>query len=164
MRTPAQRGVGVEERHKPALTGVPPAWLSGLVLAGANRPPGQDRDDGYLTAKEIASLDLTCCDLVLLSASETAVGTQRGGEGMLSVRRALREAGAGTVIASLWKVRDEETRRLVTDFYERLWTEGASPLPALRDAQLALLAENRRRGLGPRPFTWGAFVLSGEWR
>jgi CHAT domain-containing protein len=84
---------------------------------------------------------------------------------MMSVRRAFREAGAKTVISSLWRVRDESTRKLMTEFYRRLWEEGASPGKALRDAQLWLLNENRRRDPNsPRPSTWGAFVLSGEWR
>ena len=82
----------------------------------------------------------------------------------MSVRRAFREAGTKTVVSSLWRVRDESTRKLMGELYRRMWEEGASPAQALRGAQLWLLAANRRRDASsPRPSTWGAFVLSGEW-
>src|SRR5262249_36683066 len=57
-----------------------PGVLSGLVLAGANRPPPTDpkelarHDSGILTAEAIAALDLEKMDLVVLSACETGLG------------------------------------------------------------------------------------------
>jgi hypothetical protein len=45
-----------------------PGLLSGITLAGANRPPRPDRDDGVLTAIEAQHLDLAGTDLVVLSA------------------------------------------------------------------------------------------------
>jgi CHAT domain-containing protein len=35
---------------------------------------------------------------------------------------------------------------------------------ALREAQLEMLLENRRENGHAMPSTWGAFVLSGDWR
>ena len=149
-------------RIEPSLEGHSPDLLSGLVLAGANRPqPGHD--DGYLTAKEVAYLDLSGCELVVLSGCETGVGTSRGGEAMLGLRRAFHTAGAATVISSLWKVRDQPTRELMTAFYLHLWQENASPATALRSAQLEMLSRQRAAG-GVDPGAWGAFVLSGDWR
>ena len=43
--------------------------------------------------------------------------------------------------------------------------KGMGRLKALRAAQLAMLAKNRMENEGNGlPPTWGAFVLSGEWR
>jgi CHAT domain-containing protein len=73
-------------------------------------------------------------------------------------------AGARTVICSLWTVRDDSTSRLMQQFYDNLWRAGMGKLEALRAAQLVLLRENRARHGDALPSTWGAFVLSGDWR
>jgi len=65
-----------------------PGLLSGLVLAGANKPPEDaDRDDGFLLAEEISFLDLSRADLVVLSACESGVGRPQSGEGLLRQNR-----------------------------------------------------------------------------
>ena len=152
--------VGVRGKVETALLDdVPPGARAGLVLAGANDPTA----DAILTADEVGWLDLSNLDLVVLSACETGLGTSIGGEGMQSLQRAFHLAGARTVVASLWKVDDDATARLMADFYRGL-DEGLSTSDALRAAQLALLAYNRETYGEPRPETWGAFVLSGDWR
>lgn len=146
------------------LTGILPGFLSGLVLAGAGDPYGEGREDGFLTAEELSWLDLSGVDLVVLSACETGLGSPEGGEGMIGLRRSLRQAGAKTVISSLWSVEDESTRALMQNFYRRLWLLKESKLEALRNAQLDLLKKNRREHGRGLPSTWGAFVLDGDWR
>ena len=47
--------------------GLNPGLLSGLVLAGANRPPEPNQDDGILTALELGAMDLKDVDLVVPS-------------------------------------------------------------------------------------------------
>ncbi|MCA9294528.1 MAG: CHAT domain-containing protein, partial [Phycisphaerales bacterium] len=80
-------------------------------------------------------------------------------------RRAFRTAGADTVISSLWQVKDESTSELMQMFYENLWLEDMGTHAALRRAQLDMLNANRRANANdPRPSTWGAFVLDGDWR
>ena len=148
----------------PALVGHLPGLLSGLVCAGANLSVEEKRDDGLLTAEEVAWLNLEGCELVVLSACQTGLGRAKSGEGLMSLRRSFRLAGAKTVISSLWRVRDDSTKTLMLDFYERLWKQGEGKLEALRHAQLAMLKRNRERYGLARPSTWGAFVLSGEWR
>ncbi|MEM7165157.1 MAG: CHAT domain-containing tetratricopeptide repeat protein [Planctomycetota bacterium] len=145
-------------------TGYLPGLLSGLVCAGASGKRDAGQDNGLLTAEEVAWLDLGQCDLVVLSACETAVGTVRAGEGMMSLRRAFRQAGARAVVSSLWKVQDDATRELMLDFYDGLWRRNLGTLEALRAAQLRMLQKNRARGGKALPETWGAFVLSGDWR
>jgi CHAT domain-containing protein len=170
------------------VTGFHPGLLSGLVLAGANRtvPPGQD--DGILTALEIATLDLSGVDLAVLSACETGLGETAAGEGLLGVQRAFQVSGARSVVASLWKVDDQATQALMTEFYRNLWDKSLGKLEALRQAQLAMLYGYDRGNGKPRgggedvpvdpkaleaarkqgrtlpPLYWAGFVLSGDWR
>ena len=140
-----------------------PGLRSGLVLSGVHAQPDPRRDDGFLSAEEIMHLDLGDCDLAVLSACETALGSARAGEGLMSLRRAFEVAGAATVVSSMWKVDDASTAELMQVFYENLWLHGMSKLEALHAAQLRMLAKNRAAGQA-RPSTWGAFVLSGDWR
>ncbi len=153
--------LGLEHR---LVTGYLPGLLSGLVCAGANADLDPARDNGLLTAEEASWLDLSGCDLVVLSACQTALGTSRSGEGMRSLRHAFHQAGARTVISSLWNVGDDSTRRLMLAFYDRLWNQGLGKAAALRTAQIEMLDENRRNYDRALPATWGAFVLSGDWR
>jgi CHAT domain-containing protein len=122
--------------------GYHPGLLSGLVLAGANiRPTELGRDDGILTALEVAELDLSGVELAVLSACETGLGRVAGGEGLLGLQRAFQVAGARAVVASLWKVGDEATQILMAEFYKNLWERKLPKAEALRQAQLTLLRE-----------------------
>lgn len=111
---------------------------SGLLFAGANNiltgksvPEGVD--DGILTAKEISALDLRGLDLVVLSACQTGLG-EITGDGVLGLQRGFKKAGAKTLLMSLWKVDDNATRMLMTDFYSNL-VAGMDKTEALSAAQ-----------------------------
>ena len=91
----------------------------------------------------------------------------------MGLQRAFQLAGARSVVASLWRVPDEETHQLMREFYRRVWSDKpVSKAEALRQAQLWML-ENwkprgdwsvRRRRDRRLPIYWAAFVLSGDWR
>jgi CHAT domain-containing protein len=112
-----------------------PLLRSGLVLAGAN----QSAEKGTLTAAEVAGLDLGGCDLAVLSACQTGLGGVTNGEGVLGLQRAFHQAGARSLVASLWSVNDAGTSVLMDEFYANLWTKKLPKLEALRQAQLAVL-------------------------
>ena len=142
------------------LEGEEPGLLAGLAFAGVNLGTSEsdEIDDGILTATEAATLDLSSCRLAVLSACQSSLGSGRSGEGLQSMRRGFHEAGVSSVIASLWKVDDVATQRLMRVFYEEYLTNRRSVGDALRRARLRLLQERRD------PYFWGAFTLSGEWR
>jgi CHAT domain-containing protein len=158
------------------VSGYHPGLLSGLVLAGANRATSAEGDDGILTALEVGALDLSATELAVLSACETGLGTEAGGEGLLGLQRAFQVAGTRSVVAGLWTVDDRATRALMVDFYDNLWGKKLSRVESLRQAQLAMLREGIKRGLDLTPeqpadkerrlppFYWAAVVLSGDWR
>lgn len=142
-----------------------PLLLSGLLLAGANLH-GKDADsagaeDGILTALEVSAMDLRGTDLVVLSACETGLGKVEQGEGVYGLRRAFQMAGAKTVVSSLWKVPDAETMK----FMKTLYSTKAKTYPELmQHVALQRIRELRLRGRSTHPFTWGAFVATGDWR
>lgn len=129
---------------------------SGLAMAGANLH--DENDDGILTALEVAGLNLWGTKLVVLSACETALGEVRNGDGVYGLRRALLLAGSETQVMSLWKVDDQATRDLMTDYYNGLQA-GRGRGDALRQAQRRMLASSNRR----HPYYWASFIQSGEW-
>ncbi len=132
-----------------------PLLRSGLALAGANlRQSG--KDDGILTAMEVAGLNLWGTKLVVLSACDTGVGEVKNGEGVYGLRRALVLAGAETQVMSLWKVSDSATQKLMTAYYRGL-KQGQGRGEALRQAQLKMLSGSQH------PFFWAGFIQSGEW-
>jgi CHAT domain-containing protein/tetratricopeptide (TPR) repeat protein len=137
-----------------------PLLRSGLALAGANTwlsrgDPPPEAEDGLLMAEDVTGLDLLNTELVVLSACDTGLGDIRAGEGVFGLRRAFVQAGAKTLVMSLWKVPDRETQELMVDFYERT-LRGEPRAEALRSAQLTLKARN------PHPLYWGAFICQGD--
>jgi CHAT domain-containing protein len=72
-----------------------PLLLSGIVLSGANQAEtGASHKPGIFTAEEVAELDLSGTELVVLSACETGLGEVAGGEGVFGLQRAFGLAGA----------------------------------------------------------------------
>jgi CHAT domain-containing protein/tetratricopeptide (TPR) repeat protein len=112
-----------------------PMLASCLVLSRVN----EAGEEGYLSAEEIASLDLRGCELATLSACETGAGALAGWQGVQGLQRGFHDAGARHVLASLWNVSDAATSVLMEEFYRRLWKEKRPPREALRLAQLHVL-------------------------
>jgi hypothetical protein len=76
--------------------------------------------DGRLLVREIQrSWDLRA-ELVTLSACDTALGRESGGEGFVGFTQALLMSGARSVCLSLWKVDDTATALLMTRFYRNM--------------------------------------------
>ncbi len=137
-----------------------PLLRCGLALAGANRWREGGRDDGLLTALEACDLDLQGTELVCLSACETGLGQVQFGEGVFGLRRAIEQAGARSLIMSLWVVADRETVDLMSSFY-RHWLGGDTQTDALRKARLAMIAQLEQERGYAHPFYWAPFVLVG---
>jgi CHAT domain-containing protein len=129
--------------------------LSGVVFSLVDEQ-GQPQD-GFLRLHEVYNLKLNA-DLVVLSACRTALGKDVKGEGLIGLTRGFMYAGAASVVASLWKVEDKATAKLMRRFYQKMLVEGRRPAAALRAAQVAMWQEKKA------PYYWAAFVLQGEWK
>jgi CHAT domain-containing protein len=81
---------------------------------------GQPVADGRLTAEEVLRRWHLDCDLVTLSACQTALGKYEQGEGFVGFAQALILAGSRSVCLSLWKVDDTATALLMQRFYQNL--------------------------------------------
>jgi CHAT domain-containing protein len=143
-----------------------PLLRSGLVLAGANRlgeaaDGAGPLDDGWLTAMEVAGMDLRGTELVVLSACESGLGDIRFGDGVDGLRRAFLYAGARTLVISLFPVPDAATHDLMAEFYAGV-RGGRGKLAALRDAQLRMIQQRRAQTGAAHPWFWGGFVLLGD--
>ncbi len=149
--------------HRDLVTGFAPMVLCGLAFAGANLDPEGDAALGILTAAELATLDLSACELAVLSACDTSVGIRRAGQGLASLQAALLAAGVHTTITSLWKVPDAATRALMTDFYRRHWIQEKPKAQALFEAKLALRRQLDDAGRPKHsPRDWAGWILSGD--
>jgi CHAT domain-containing protein len=122
-----------------------------LLLAPA---PEDDLSTQYMTANEIAGLDLSRMQLVVLAACSSGVGEHSGVVNLDSLTRAFLEAGASRVIAANWEVDSPRTADLMASFYHNL-ASGQKPAEALRQAQLTL------RNQFPHPHFWASFRLFG---
>lgn len=130
---------------------------SGLMLAGADAAwcygtHYNSIEDGVLTADEIAQLDLSNTNLIVLSACETGLGDISNYEGVFGLQRAFKQAGVKTIVMSLWKVPDEATSLLMQEFYKN-YLSGLNPNDSLHKAQKTL------RLTHPNPRDWAAFVV-----
>lgn len=113
---------------------------SGLLFSGANNAlmPGYRKldgvNDGILTAREIAGMDLRGTDLVVLSACQTGLG-EVSGEGVFGLQRGFKKAGVNALMMSLWKVDDEATSMLMKEFYDNYLSKGMDLQHSLHEAQ-----------------------------
>jgi len=150
---------------------------SGLIMAyGARAWEGKsvpkDTEDGILTAAEIATLDLSSTDIVVLSACNTALGEVTT-EGVWGLQRAFKQAGAQTIVMSLWQVDDEATAVFMQYFYEALLKGRQTLAKAVSiDTEIAehifnyphdaIATAQRRMRQHPKysnPYYWAGFIV-----
>jgi CHAT domain-containing protein len=114
-------------------------------------------EDGHLEIAEILKLQKEGMDgkVVVLSTCKSAGGKILRGEGVMSLARAFFQAGAHTVVGSLWPVEDHDGMKLFERFYHHLG-RGASVAAALRAAQRERSAE------GAPVAAWAGFVVLGD--
>ncbi|MCB0550011.1 MAG: CHAT domain-containing protein [Phaeodactylibacter sp.] len=139
------------------------AWLIHLTThasAGAEAAgPRIEFIDQPLGLPELYALELSA-QLVVLDACQANLGTIATGEGVMSLARGFAFAGARSMVASLWEVRDRYTAILFQAFYRQL-SAGKSKSEALRQAKLAYLAQ-AQTSAEKSPRNWAGFVYIGK--
>ena len=144
-----------------ALLDATPRQILHLSVHGKHRMDQPDFSylqlaDGALYTDDLFQHDLSY-ELVTLSACETGRSRIAAGDEPIGLGRGFLFAGAGALLASLWRVDDALTPEFMELFYSNL-DAGASKAAALREAQLSLL----RAHPGLHPAYWGAFELIGS--
>lgn len=136
----------------------------GLVFTPPPIPT--EENDGYLAASEIAALRFTA-EWVILSACNTAAGDgTRGSPGLSGLARAFFYAGAGSLLASHWPVRDDVASRLTVRSIEiRRDNPDLSRAEALQRAMREIrmnAAHDSDSDTWAHPSAWAPFTLVGD--
>lgn len=122
---------------------------SGILLT-----PAPASEDGLLQIREIVPLALEG-RIVVAASCRSASGTVLRGEGVMGLARSFFQAGAHTVVANLWPLRDDDGAALFDRFYHHL-AQGKSTAAALRAAQLDRIAG------GAPGYAWAGLMVLGE--
>lgn len=136
-----------------------PMLMSGLLLSGSGDHlqgiGGKKTENGLVSAAEIADLDLSEAELVVLSACLSGQGNVATADGVDGLQRGFFIAGAKAVMVSFWKVDDTFTAMFMKEFYKR-WT-GREPIAdeALRSTQLHFMAKPEYAS----PRYWASFAI-----
>lgn len=130
--------------------------FSRMVMAPGD---GGIDDDGRLEVHEILGLNVRA-RLVFLSGCETGQGIAwstefEEGDDYATLDRAFLYAGAGAVVATLWRVEDEHAAEFAGHFYTQ--ARLSRPPEALAAAQRRML----KGGGSSSPFYWAAYRVSG---
>ena len=112
-------------------------------------------EDGYLERGEILQLKLNS-DLVVLSSCRSGLGEIDESEGVIGMQKSFFEAGAKSIVVSLWDVNDKYTSLFMQSFYKYI-SDGFNKSEALRKAKIFF-----RKNYSANPYYWSAFVLSGD--
>ena len=157
---PVEGGLSADEDAALKRCGLAFAGANQTILGGHNIPVGVE--DGILSAAEIATMDLTDTDLVVLSACQSGLGDVDD-EGVFGLQRAFKKAGAGSMLMSLWSVDDAVTGMLMVEFYKGL-IRGLSKHEALADAQRHIRRSSYTDAAGAEcsmddPYYWAPFVI-----
>lgn len=135
-----------------------PMNLSGLVMSGGNaewtgHPLPPTTLGGLLTAADISRCDLDGTSLVCLSACHTGRGSTATSEGIYGLQRAFKQAGARTLVMSLWEASELSTTLFMNHFYETLIQTGFNKQEAFVSARRAV------REKYPEPYYWAGFIM-----
>lgn len=146
--------------------GLLPGEFDGLSEPGLVFTPPKnatEADDGLLTASEISQLDLDA-DWVLLSACNTAAGETAGAEGLAGLAKSFFYAGARSLLASHWPVRDDLAAILSSKTVAlEISDSSLSRAQALRQTMLTV-RNDQNDDTAAHPSSWAPFMLIGDGR
>ena len=111
--------------------------------------------NSYLSLYDLYQLRLPV-ELVTLSGCATGLNVVAAGDELIGLARGLFQAGAQSLLLSLWDVHDQSTAEFMTGFYKR-FQAGEDKATAMQQAML------QTREAYPHPYQWGPFVLMGKY-
>ena len=148
-----------------ALTGQLTGWSEpGLILTppakGTTDPQILKRDDGYVTASEIATLKFNA-DWVILSACYTGGSGGESAEALSGLARAFFYAGARALLVSHWDVDSDAAVKLTTRAFNEL---ASNPQMGRAEAFRTAMRELIENGNSyeAHPSAWAPFAVVGD--
>jgi CHAT domain-containing protein/tetratricopeptide (TPR) repeat protein len=121
-------------------------WLSGKIMESKE-------NDGILTGKEAAELNLRGTWLTVLSACDTATIDIKG------LRRGFMLAGSANLLMTLWPIEDSDTAKIMEDFYKKALLTGNAPLSLTQVQKEWLIKLRSERGVSAAIAAAGPFVI-----
>ncbi len=109
--------------------------------------------DSYLSLYDLHHLKLPA-ELITLSGCATGLTAVAAGDELLGLTRGLLQAGARSLLLSLWNVHDRSTTELMKSFYGH-FRAGSNKVQSLHSAMREL------REAYPHPYYWAPFKLIG---
>jgi CHAT domain-containing protein len=109
---------------------------------------------GHLSLYDLYHLQLPA-ELIVLSGCATGLNVVTPGDELMGLVRGLLQAGAQSLVLSLWDVHDDSTKEFMIAFYTRL-QQGFSKTESVQAAMVEL--KIRR----PHPYYWAPFTLIGK--
>ena len=106
-------------------------------------------------AYELFDLNLNT-ELLVLSSCESGGGSYAQGSGIIGLGRALKFAGAKSLVLNSWSIRDQTAADMMGYFYKYI-SSGMSKDEALRQAKIDYL-----NGVNSNPAVWGSLILYGN--
>jgi len=124
-----------------------------------------DKDDGLLTASDVAQLKLNA-DWVVLSACNTAAGDKPGAQPLSGLASAFFYARARALLASHWYVNSHAAAQITTAAFKALEKEPSiGYAEAFRRSMLAMMENpnwQAKKLPAAHPAVWAPFALVGE--
>jgi len=109
----------------------------------------------YLSVYDLYQFRLPA-ELITLSGCATGLNAVAAGDELIGLARGLFQAGAQSLLLSLWDVHDASTANFMCRFYGHL-QQGSDRAGAVRRAMLEI------REQCPHPYHWASFVLMGSY-
>lgn len=101
-------------------------------------------------------------DLVVLSACKTSDGELKKGEGVMSLARGFFNAGAKSVVSSLWDINEKASNDIIQEFYKNI-LNGDTKSEALQKAKLTYIEQNKNTSEAS-PYYWSGLTITGDVR
>ncbi len=153
------------ERLRRELPRHPVVHFAGHALVSAEDPASAQLvlaptayDPGALLGSVIARLPLDRVELVVLGACDTFGPRNTRATGLSGLARPFLDAGAASVVGTLWKVDDRETSQLLTRFH-RAQSHSHRPAEALQRSQVEMLRSGDQKL--STPSAWAGAQVAG---
>ncbi len=125
------------------------------VYMSKSEPAADSTFDDQIFAYELFELNLNN-EMIMLNSCESGSGSYIQGTGVMGISRALRYAGANSLVLNLWSVNDMLASEFAIYFYEQL-NQGKSKAEALQATKQYFL-----RTKNASPHFWGPYMLIGN--